>query len=74
MHTSKFKVQGKEVFVIHHGDWSGDAAVHFTDEEGKAQEVTLPGLFLLQLGKNAAVEALKAKIMSVVETALDEPL
>ena len=74
MHTSKFKIQGKEVFVIHHGDWSGDASVHFTDEEGKAQEVTLPGLFLLQLGKNAAVEALKAKIMSVVETALDEPL
>lgn len=69
MHHSKFRI-GREkqpVVVNHNSDWSGDVQIVFNNDLGEHKEVWIPGLLLLELGKAAATEDLKNKMVAFIE-------
>jgi len=67
MHTSEFCVEEFDsVCVHHHGDWSGDVLVVWS-EDGERREVKLPGRLLLDLGKHAAFEAVRDRLLELLE-------
>jgi len=68
MHTTKFELaDGRGVTVAHNGDWSGDAEVTWTEKNGKRACTMVPADVLLQVGNQAAFEALKGKLISFIE-------
>ena len=65
-HYHLLETDDGEFHINVNSDWSGNASVHWEDTEGK-HEVELPGKLLLLLGRKAAIDHLRNKIIEVLE-------
>jgi hypothetical protein len=72
MHTHRYETKEYgEVIVIVNGDWSGEAIVRrgFTSKEPNAKysEAVIPANLLLAISKEAAVDMVRDRMISVLE-------
>lgn len=58
---------GREAWVIHHSDWSGDAYVKWQTPLGEKGAALVPGEVLLALGHATAHKAITDRLISVLE-------
>ena len=62
--------EGDTITVYHHSDWSGIAEVFISRRGAVAERYVIPGDILLLLGKEAALDLLRNKVQSHLETYL----
>jgi len=75
MHHSKFCIDGIDIHVNHNSDWSGEAVITWrkVEVDGEITITGIPGRLLLELGKEAAKEYWRQRLISLIEQITDEP-
>ena len=59
-------ISNEAVSICHNSDWSGDALVSW-QENGLTKEVAIPGRILQAIGREAALELFKDKVVAFLE-------